>query len=757
MSESVIRDWSANWIDDGVEQAGRDVMLFFRRAFSVHDCANWREVRISADSIYRLWINGKSVARGPERWSVEHRSYDTLDLSDLVKVGGDNVLAVEVLCWGPAGPTYDISARPAFLLDSPELCSDAEFKVARFEGFNRDGAPEFPRVVHVAGNWMEHRDARDEPVDWRTPGFDDSAWKSANPIAKAESEESAWRLYPRSIPPLEVQAAVSLPVVQFGIVAGASASSPFGYGIHPLGEARSAPFEFPADEHAYYLIFDAGRIITAQLELDLTAPSGAEIELMYAESPRLNFVKGRRDRLDGQRVEGYRDVYVAREGRQSYSPQTRRTFRFIRLAIRTSAPLVVHDFRSQWTGFPFEQRGAFECSDPVLNQIWQVGWDTCRLCAHDTYEDTPHYEQLQYTGDTRIQALVSYFVGGEWRLAAKALRQLAESYSSGQFLQSRYPSRESQIIPGYSLLWIEMLEEFQLYSGQDEIALELLPLADELLSLFRSHEDALGCLRELPMWNFLDWTYPDKGVPHLAGDVCAPITMFYVGALSATARLKRRLGRVQEAGALEERALRIGRAVHRLTFSEADGLYRDGIVRRGFSKHQSSLAILYGLVEGATADRVAEKLFTDERLRPTSFYFDFYVHRALERIGRTDLLCADLSRWKDMLDVGATAWFELGNGERSDCHAWSSSPTFHLMTSVLGLSVTDTGFSKVRIEPHTQGLEWARGKVATPLGEIEIAWDQRGGYQLDVELPPGVEATLVGQDGSEEVRGSARR
>ncbi|MFT5286965.1 MAG: alpha-L-rhamnosidase [Planctomycetota bacterium] len=741
---------SSYWIDDGHEQAGRDVLLLFRRVFKVVDSAAWTEFKISADSMFRLWLNGSPLGRGPERSSVRHRCFDTYDLSELVRVGEENVIAVEVLCWGTAGPTYDISAQPALMIDAPQLSSDDEFRVSRNQVFNPNGAPEFPRVVHVAGNWMEYRDARGEGTDWRSLAFDDSDWAKARTIVKASDPNSPWRLFPRALPNSEIRPAEELKVIQFGIVSEAAASAPFGYAIQPLGEHTEAPFEFPADGQVYYLIVDAGRIVTAYLELELRAPAGAEVELMYAEAPRLNFVKGRRDRLDGQRIEGYTDVYLTREGQQTIEPLTRRTFRFIRIAIRSSEVLAVDSIRSRWTGYPLVQRGEFKCSDETLNQIWQVGWETCRLCAHDTYEDTPHYEQLQYTGDSRIQALISFVVGGEWRLAAKALAQLAETHRAGRFLQSRYPSRESQVIPGYSLLWIEMLEEFQLYTGHDDVALELVPVMDELLSLFRTHEDGLGCLRELPMWNFLDWTYPDKGVPHLAGDICTPITIFYVGALSAAGRLHRRLGHEQAADEYEARSERIARAVHSQTFSAKDDLYRDGVVRRGFSKHSSALAILYGLVEGAAADRVAEKIFIDERLRPTSFYFDFYVHRALEKIGRTDLLFADLSRWKDMLDVGATAWFELSDGERSDCHAWSSSPTLHLLTTVLGVRPTMPGFREVRIEPHTEGLEWASGRVATPHGEIEVAWHKRGGVHIDVKLPVGVAATVVYPDGREE-------
>ena len=700
--------------------------------------------------MYRLWLNGVALGRGPERWSLHHRAFDTYDLSERVLTGAPNVLAFEVLRWGEAGPTYDISERPALIVQGAQLASDAHFRVRRFHGFNEHGAPEFPRIVHVAGNWLEHRDSRDEPTGWRELDFDDHEWATARELFRADDSGSPWSLAPRSIPFPHIREPELPRVVQAGVVVAAGERPPYGYATHTLALEAELPVEWGPGEDVHYLVFDAGRIVTAYLELELEASPGAAVELMYAESPRLNFVKDRRDLLGDQRVEGYTDVFVARGGQQVYEPETRRTFRFLRLAVRAKEPVRVRALRVRRTSFPLEQRGSFECSDPVLNRIWQVGWDTCQLCAHDTYEDSPHYEQLQYTGDARIQSLLCYFVAGEWRLAAKALRQLAEDHRPGAFLHSRYPSRETQVIPGFSLLWIEMLEEFQLYSGQDEIAIELLPVVEELLATFREQEDATGCLRELPMWNFLDWAYPRKGVPHLAGDVCAPITLFYIGGLEAAARLYRRLGRVKPALECEVRAARIRRAIQAQTYSEREGLYRDGVVRRALSKHTNALALLYGLATGERASRIADQLFTDPRLLQTSFYFDFYVHRALARIGRTDLLLKDLSRWRQMLDLGATAWFELIDGERSDCHVWSASPTYSLMSSILGVTVSAPGCREVRIEPHTAGLEWAGGKVATPSGEIEIHW-RRGG-ELEVELPVGVQATIVHPNGQLEQR-----
>ena len=77
--------------------------------------------------------------------------------------------------------------------------------------------------------------------------------------------------------------------------------------------------------------------------------------------------------------------------------------------------------RARFSAYPFQERASFDSNDPVLRRIFDVGWRTARLCAHETYMDTPYWEQLQYIGDTRIQGLVSLYACGGDRLVKNAI------------------------------------------------------------------------------------------------------------------------------------------------------------------------------------------------------------------------------------------------------------------------------------------------------------------------------------------------
>ena len=99
------------------------------------------------------------------------------------------------------------------------------------------------------------------------------------------------------------------------------------------------------------------------------------------------------------------------------------------------------------TGYPFKQVARFESSDAELNRIWEVGWRTLRVDAHETFMDSSYWEQLQYTGDTRLEMLITYAVSGDPRLAIQAIDAFAESDVDGGLMQGAYPSRNTTSSP----------------------------------------------------------------------------------------------------------------------------------------------------------------------------------------------------------------------------------------------------------------------------------------------------------------------
>ena len=471
---------------------------------------------------------------------------------------------------------------------------------------------------------------------------------------------------------------------------------------------------------------------------------------MYAEAPSLKGEKGRRDRLDHRRVEGSADIYVlAGGGPERYEPMSWRTFRFVRVAARGAALVKLHSLRFRRTGYPFEDRGRFSCDDPFLNRVWDVGRNTQRLCAVDTFQDCPYYERLQYGGDTRIQCLVTYAAFGDMLLPANAIRQLQASVTPEGLIQSRYPNHVFQIIPGYSLAWIQMLDDYLLYTGDTRVVDEAIHVVDGILRCYRRHLTPAGFIAGLPYWNFYDWTFERDGVPAAQAENDTLATLHYKLALDAVARLHEALDESADADRLRMEAQTIADAVNRQAWDESEGLYRDGIATTTFSRHVNAFAILADVAGPSQRERIAARLFTDPALRDTTFYFAHYLHDAAELLDMPNRILEDLARWKPMLDAGSTTWWETPDSPRSECHAWSATPTYRLPRLILGIRPTRPGWRSVEIRPWPGPLRQAAGAWPTPLGEVAVAWNrEQNRFHLEVSLPKGMSGEVVLPDGT---------
>src|SRR5436305_9613862 len=83
-----------------------------------------------------------------------------------------------------------------------------------------------------------------------------------------------------------------------------------------------------------------------------------------------------------------------------------------------------------------------------------------------------------------------------------------------------------------------------------------------------------------------------------------------------------------------------------------------------------------------------------------TYYFRFYLARALEHAGMGDEYLRLLGPWREMVSLGLTTWAESPEPTRSDSHAWSAHPNYDLLTLVAGIHPKGPGFESVTMQPH---------------------------------------------------------
>ncbi len=426
-------------------------------------------------------------------------------------------------------------------------------------------------------------------------------------------------------------------------------------------------------------------------ELIVSGGQGASIRLTYAEAlVNEQGEKGNRNQIDGKHIFGLVDEFLpsGSSKAQAFTPIAWRTWRYLQLDVETGdQPLQLESLRTWFTAFPFQERAYFRSDGPSLAPIWEIGWRTARLDAHDTYMDTPYWERLQYIGDTRIQALISYTVAGDDRLARQAIQSFNDSRIPDGITQSRYPSFLAQYIPTFSLLWVGMVHDFWLYRGDADFVHAQLPGTRTVLDWFMARQRPDGLMGKLPWWAFVDWAsdFADGVPPQDDNGGSAAITLQYIEALQYAAELETSLGDGPRAQTYRDAAARASQAVRKLCWNEQYGLIADTPAQTHYSQHANILAAWLDVVAPQQQKNLLAKVLsaseagikTDQptpAMSKATYYFRFYLARAVLHAGMGNEYLQLLQPWRDMESLGLTTWAEQPEPTRSDSHAWSAHP-----------------------------------------------------------------------------------
>ena len=743
--------WSARWIAAPGAPAQDFGVYHFRRAIDLPAKPASFLIHVTADNRYQLYVNGARVAWGPARGDLFHWRFESVDIAPHLKAGR-NLLAAVVWNFGALAPEAQVTLQTGFLLQGDtkaEHIADTgpDWKCVRNQAYQPLPVPRSQISAYYVVGPGERLDAALYPWGWDRPNFDDAAWKPAQVIGPGAARDtvdtrSRWMLVPRPIPMMEEK-----PERLAAVRQSSGATVPPGFPRQP------ARIQVPANTKAR-LLLDQSYLTTAYPELVVSGGQGATVSLRYAEAlydPKTR-EKGHRNEVEGKVLFGNQDLFLADGGaRRLFRPLWWRTWRYLELSVETRAePLVIEDLRGIYTGYPFLRRARFQAGSEELDRILEVGWRTARLCAHETYMDCPYYEQLQYVGDTRVQALVSLYMTGDARLARNALEQLNSSRTPEGATMSRAPTRLQQYIPPFSLWWIGMVHDYWRYVDDPAFVKHMLPGVRAVLAFFEARQRADALLAPLPWWNYVDWTSQWKRgePPTEPGGASAPHNLQLLLAYQWAAEMEAALGYKGLAAEYRTAETALRTSIHQTYWDPVRRLYADTPRQAEFSQHANVLAILGGVIQGAEARALFDRLLEDTSLVECSIYFRYYVNLALRQVGAGDRYLDLLGPWREMLARGLTTWAEHADPTRSDCHAWGSSPNIELFRTVLGIDSAAPGFRRVLVRPFLGKLKQVSGAIPHPQGELAVDLRLGGSGQLEaqVRLPAGIEGEFVWRD-----------
>ena len=625
----------------------KNLHVYFRKTFDLPSQPQSAPAHVTADSRYRLYVNGQFVGRGPARSYPSFQYYDTYDLSKYLRPG-KNVIAAVVHFYGEATAWYvpgkagvlSIGTGPkampgkgGFLFQADiqtpagkqTIKSDESWKVRLADAWKQDT----PRVNFSLG-FVEVFDARKDQQDWKDVEASETGWVNALPYASwsdgVAPVEPFGNMQARDIPFLEEKQISAEKIIEAGETIDAKGETPadqmMAEEIVPFSQTsilnpnnilfsdgKVATIQ-PSSGRSVSLVLDFGKTVTGYSRLEVDGGAGTIVDIGVSE--RLSRNKENYYKSDDSRAEmpsrktgilfnrehGKQvDRYITRAGQQSFETGDIKGFRYMQVTFRNVVqPLKVDAISLNFTSYPVGNRGAFESSDLQLNKIWQTGVYTLQTCMTDGYVDCPSREQRQWVGDAYVEAMINYAAFGDSRLTAKLLRQTAQSQNSDGMTMMHAPGDHdvlATVIVDYSLAWILTAHEYYRYTGETSVIKEIYPHIRLAMGWFERHLDENGLLGRVPGWVFIDWANVDK-----RGEITALNAMLYK-ALNDAAELAQVSGVTVDVEKFKRLAAKVKVSLNERMWDASRGVYVDCFVEnaqcRRVSQQSNATMMLFDI------------------------------------------------------------------------------------------------------------------------------------------------------------------
>ena len=663
--------------------------------------AGWRltevpqqaELFITADSRYKLWVNGRFVARGPARGYPHAQAVDRLDITAYLEAG-PNLLAVQVYQPGYSHFAYVHRAAAGLLAhlvgdDQTLLVTDTAWRARRDPSF----AAVVPRVS-IYGSGVEERDLNLADT-WSEPDYDDSAWSPARLAAPVGGYP--WTgMQLRTIPLLGEREASprlvetrqgSYPTAQrevahLALRAGWFSAAP--QSILANGERWFSPVLAPGE--AAYWLYDLGRGYTCQGRFEVRQAGGQEqVAISYTEKMQ----NGDLYLSDPQTYCRMRmtDRFQLRAGDQMGDPFAMRGGRFLLFQlVGPTGPGFSIRFHTTVAEYPLEVTRKLPSADPTLAGVITLCEETLRACLFDGFVDNPWRESAQWIGDVLSDGPIMAAMSDDSRPLRRILELAAQGAYPDGVLPSVVPSEaHPYTVVDFNFQWVELLKFYRDWSGDENFIEQMWPTLVKLLDRFWQDRHPAGLLISQPGRRlFLDWSPMSKNEPNAA------YNLHFLLALQQAVALARERRSAAEAEQWQTRAAALRQASRAAFWRQ--GRWYDDLEQTTSSQLTTALALLAGATEpaeeaGLLESLAARSLDQDDDHHPdqmvlASPYMHHRVFDALRQGGRSgEVIEIIRRRWGRWVKAGYPTTWENWNvdfPDGSQCHGFSAHPRYHL-------------------------------------------------------------------------------
>ncbi len=462
------------------------------------------------------------------------------------------------------------------------------------------------------------------------------------------------------------------------------------------------------------------------------------------------------------------EIIVTDKSVHHFSPRMRSIGQIeIEIINESAAPAIIEEVYIDYIHYPVYEEGKFNCSDSLINKLYDLCMHTLKICRQGMHLDSPtHQEPLACTGDYYIQSLIEYLSLGDSTLAEWDIKRTSKllRVQDGRLFHTTY-----------SLIYPWWVYDHYMHTGDasviDKGAIEL------LLNRFDSYMSSEnGLLEYAPDYMFVDWVvassesdeFLDGGnmmshgkmqgfslhhPPKALGQ--SVLCMFYYNALIKIAELYKVLNDQKSAEECLKKAKALKESINAHLFDKARGLYVGGLntpnqVKENewlpentnvvyYLKQANVLSVLFGIAPKENRRSILEYVVRDLNKYEMQPYFYHFLLNALYNEGLFAQHGLRLIReYKSLIERCDKGLSEAWENMKCDySHAWGATPAYTLKRALSGLEILEPGFKKIKLTPQLFDLESVNMEITTPYGKIEICHKKSG--HVSIKAPKEIE------------------
>jgi hypothetical protein len=768
------------------------------------------KLKITCDGKYKLWINGLAIGYGPYRSNPNFQRLDLIEISDFLKEG-ENQIAVLIHIPGKDIAWYETNknAWQTVFGDGGLYCEirskvgDKAIVGGTNDSWKMIETTAWTKEIPLCGwgqDFIEECDANILPENWQSLDFNDSNWPNARimvangnqdvtsrgwgtvtpfPILLTNETPSLFQeevlpsqhLWSKSVLPLP-EVGIKERIYQEELIEPSAQIVENGQNFLVLNGSTLVKTTEGLDSA---LLFGFSPYRVGRPFIEFEARGGEIIE--FAISEKLPGEYGVGISGDGLRHEGALFVshvcrYIAKPGLQRFEKFNPVGTRALQLIVRNAPKgISINKLGLNAVNQNVEHIGNFECSDELLNKIWNIGRHTLQMCAQDGWIDCPNRESRQWLGDGVVMFDMAQYTFGQSILPMHKvfLAQICEGQRNDGLARMVSPGdiRANAItIPDYSLHWVIGTKKYLDYSGDYASVENFMPSLEKSMAWFEFMRSDNLLIANVPEWHFIEWANIDRRGYSLA------FNALYAGALLAMSQLWEGFGYKARAIKYAAEYQRVCAAINDIFYCKRRKLYCDSVNEHNYEKsskssqHANALALLYGIAKAEFITEIVAQITDKKRLKLTdappimancaafddakdivraNSFFAHFVYDGLAKAGQAKWVFEDIkSQFGAMIETGTTTLWEAFEPIASLCHGFSATPVYQLSHYGLGIRALEPGYQKFSIEYHDCGLGWVKGEVPTIYGNIQVSWRKVGPQVIgEISFPIGCEFTVT--------------